>query len=299
MPTITATIPTPVRAVAAADFVNKTPRSTRPPMLRLSPSRAADFAACELKYRFIALDKIRAPRSVAALRGIVVHKVLEELFAVAPAQRTRATAAALVTPVWEHITADPDLGVAEDEIRADPSVVDDLLIGVHALVDAYFELEDPALVTVAGREKRLYARLGQELALTGIADRIDNLGGDTVGVIDYKTGTAPQTPDEQSAAVWQLKFYALIWWRSRGVAPSWVRLLYPGSGRTITYTPDEGELADFQATVSALAAQITRAIATGVFTANPSAACGMCDFQRSCPASIPAPPPAASASEAV
>ena len=53
----------------------------------LSPSRAADFLQCPLLYRFRAVDRLPERRSTAQLRGIVVHAVLERLFALDPPLR--------------------------------------------------------------------------------------------------------------------------------------------------------------------------------------------------------------------
>ena len=46
----------------------------------LSPSRASDFMTCPLLYRFRVIDRLPETPSLAAVRGSVVHKVLEELF---------------------------------------------------------------------------------------------------------------------------------------------------------------------------------------------------------------------------
>ena len=54
----------------------------------LSPSRAADFKQCPLKYRFRAIDGLDEPPSPAAARGTLVHAVLEELFELPAPERT-------------------------------------------------------------------------------------------------------------------------------------------------------------------------------------------------------------------
>ena len=46
----------------------------------LSPSRAGDFMTCPLLYRFRTIDKLPEPASPDAVRGTLVHKVLEDLF---------------------------------------------------------------------------------------------------------------------------------------------------------------------------------------------------------------------------
>ena len=46
----------------------------------ISPSRAGDFIACPLLYRFRAIDRLPEPPSSDAVRGTVVHKVLEAIY---------------------------------------------------------------------------------------------------------------------------------------------------------------------------------------------------------------------------
>ena len=53
----------------------------------LSPSRAADFMSCPLKYRFRVVDRLPEKPSPAAVRGTVVHAVLERLFGLPRGQR--------------------------------------------------------------------------------------------------------------------------------------------------------------------------------------------------------------------
>src|SRR5678815_5580830 len=69
----------------------------------LSPSRASDFMSCPLLYRFRTIDRLPEPPSPDAVRGTVVHKVLEDLFDLPAGDRTPAQAADLVQPAWEKV----------------------------------------------------------------------------------------------------------------------------------------------------------------------------------------------------
>jgi RecB family exonuclease len=62
----------------------------------LSPSRASDFKQCPLLYRFRTIDKLPEPPSPDAVRGTVVHKVLEDLFDLPAHHRTPERAADLL-----------------------------------------------------------------------------------------------------------------------------------------------------------------------------------------------------------
>ena len=69
----------------------------------LSPSRAGDFMACPLLFRFRTVDRLPEPSSPDAVRGTVVHKVLEDLFDLPSTERTPSRAADLLVPAWEQI----------------------------------------------------------------------------------------------------------------------------------------------------------------------------------------------------
>src|SRR3712207_9271155 len=63
-------------------------RSPRRPSL--SPSRAADFKTCPLLYRFRTIDRLPERKSLAAVRGTLVHAVLERLYDLPARRRTRS-----------------------------------------------------------------------------------------------------------------------------------------------------------------------------------------------------------------
>ena len=76
----------------------------------LSPSRAGDFMTCPLLYRFRTIDKLPEPLSPDAVRGTLVHKVLEDLFDLPAAERTPEQARDLLVPAWDALLeAEPEL----------------------------------------------------------------------------------------------------------------------------------------------------------------------------------------------
>src|SRR4030088_2203533 len=64
----------------------------------LSPSRAGDFLTCPLLYRFRVIDRLPEPPSPAAVRGTLVHAVLEHLFDRPATDRTPEAARSLLRP---------------------------------------------------------------------------------------------------------------------------------------------------------------------------------------------------------
>jgi putative RecB family exonuclease len=109
-------------------------------------------------------------------------------------------------------------------------------------------------------------------------------------VVDYKTGAVPREAFE-GKALFQMKFYALVLWRTRGVVAAQLKLLYLKDGDALTYTPDEDELVRFERTLQAIWAAIERAVATGDFRPNKTRLCDWCDHQAFCPAWGGTPPP--------
>lgn len=261
-----------------------------PPVLgSLSPSRAADFKACPLLYRFRCIDRLPEAPSSAAVRGTLVHAVLESLFDLPAAQRTAESARAMLPEAWARLRAD-EPGV-DALFAADIDGVDlaEWLASAGELLQNYFTLEDPALLEPAAREERVEVVVNG-VRLRGIVDRLDVSPAGDVRVVDYKTGASPREAFE-AKALFQMKFYALVLWRTRGIVPRQLRLMYLADSDTLTYSPDADELAKFERTLMAIWAAIELAVQTGDFRPSPSRLCGWCDHQALCPAFGGTPPP--------
>ncbi|MCF6734189.1 PD-(D/E)XK nuclease family protein [Blastococcus sp. KM273129] len=264
----------------------------------LSPSRAADFKTCPLLYRYRTIDRLPERKSLAAVRGTLVHSVLERLYDLPPAQRTPESALELVEPAWAELRDEP--GIAElfetgqeDGAESDanaPESVAAWLASAGKLVEKYFALEDPRRIQPAGREELVEVTLPDGLLLRGYVDRLDVAPNGALRVVDYKTGSMPREAFE-SKALFQMKFYALVLWRTRGVVAAQLKLLYLGDGDALTYAPEEAELVRFERTLLAIWSAIERAVATGEFRPNKSRLCGWCDHQALCPEFGGTPPP--------
>jgi putative RecB family exonuclease len=256
----------------------------------LSPSRAADFKACPLLYRFRAVDKLPQRPSPDAVRGTIVHAVLERLFGLPRGQRTLPAAAAMVEPQWRSLLQSfPECAelFAGDE---DGSALARWLESARELLASYFALEDPTRIEPAAREELVEVVLPGGLMLRGYIDRLDVAPTGEIRVVDYKTGSAPREAYE-AKALFQMKFYALVLWRTRGVVPRQLRLMYLRDREALTYTPDAEELSRFERTLHAIWAAISRARDSGDFRPSPSRLCAWCDHQALCPAFGGTPPP--------
>jgi putative RecB family exonuclease len=88
-----------------------------------------------------------------------------------------------------------------------------------------------------------------------------------------------------------MKFYALVLWRTRGVVPRLLQLMYLGSGELLRYSPEEADLLATERKVRALWQAIERAMRMRDFPPRPSKLCDWCDHQALCPAFGGTPPP--------
>jgi putative RecB family exonuclease len=267
----------------------------------LSPSRAADFLTCPLLYRFRVIDRLPEAPSPAMARGTLVHAVLERLFDEPPADRSPEMAASLIGPEWDRLLAEePELAglFADDEEHAS------WLAQAREMIGRYFTLEDPRRLEPAHRELLVEAVLESGLRLRGYIDRLDVSASGEVRIVDYKTGTAPRA-DFEARALFQMRFYALVLWRTRGTVPRLLQLMYLGNGEIVRYAPDEADLLATERKIEALWRAIERAIQAEDWRPRPGKLCEWCAHRALCPAfggtlpPLPAPREPAGASAAL
>ncbi|MER7007905.1 PD-(D/E)XK nuclease family protein [Dactylosporangium sp. NPDC000555] len=254
----------------------------------LSPSRAADFKTCPLLYRFRSIDRLPERPTPDQARGTLVHAVLEALFDAPPGERTPQHAADLVAPQWQRLVEqEPELA---DIFAGTPLTPEEFLSGAGDLLSGYFAVEDPNRLEPADREAYVEAEVDGRLVIRGIIDRLDVSPAGDLRVVDYKTGGAPREAFE-ARAMFQLKFYALVLWRTRGVVPRVLRLMYLRDREVCDFAPDADDLARFERTLLALWQAIDLATQNRDFRPKPSRLCGWCAHQALCPAYDGTPPP--------
>jgi putative RecB family exonuclease len=241
----------------------------------LSPSRAGDYRTCPRLYRFRVVEGLPEQPDESAARGTLVHAVLERLFDVAATERSLQRALDLVGPAWADMCAvDPEL-----QQLGSP---DGWLCSTDQALRGYFALEDPTRYQPVGRELRLEAEIDGRLAIRGIIDRLDEAPDGRLRVVDYKTGRCPP-PGRETAAMFQLKFYALLVWVVFGKVPSVLRLMYLGDGVILEHVPDERELIALRRLLLALREAVDRAHDDDDWPASPGGRCRWCSFVARCP----------------
>ncbi|MEX2292002.1 MAG: PD-(D/E)XK nuclease family protein [Mycobacteriales bacterium] len=253
----------------------------------LSPSRAGDFMTCPLLFRFRTIDRLPQAPSSAATRGTLVHAVLERLYDLPAAGRTLDAAAGMLRPEWERLLeAEPEVASLFEQ----PSELVAWLDSARELLAGYFTLEDPTRLEPAERERLVEVVLPGGLRLRGIVDRLDRAPTGELRVVDYKCARSPREAFE-GKALFQMKFYALVLWRSTGQIPRLLQLMYLGDREVLRYSPDEADLVATERKVLALWAAVERATQLREFPPRPSKLCGWCDHQALCPSFGGTPPP--------
>ncbi len=257
----------------------------------LSPSRAGDFMTCPLLYRFRTIDRLPEPSSPDATRGTLVHRVLEVLFDLPAAERTPERAADLLVPAWsELLEVAPELAEMFAGDPAEGPGLAEWMTSCREVLDRYFTLEDPRRLEPAEREVYVETLLESRLLLRGFIDRVDIAPDGAIRVVDYKTGRSASEMFE-GKALFQMKFYALVLWRTRGVVPAMLQLVYLGNGEILRYVPDEHDLRATERKIEALWRAIRRAEESGDWQPSPSRLCAWCAHQALCPAYGGTPPP--------
>jgi putative RecB family exonuclease len=246
----------------------------------ISPSRAGDFISCPLMYRYRTIDRLPEAPSPDAVRGTVVHKVLEDLFDLPAPDRTPERAAGMLQPSWDALLeAEPELATMFGDAGPDLAA---WLTSCRTVLERYFDLEDPRRLEPADRELYVEALLDSKLLLRGFVDRIDVAPDGRIRIVDYKSGRSPGVGFE-AKALFQMRFYALVIWKLRGVVPSVLQLIYLGNGEILRYEPDEDDLRATERKVEAVWAAIRLAQESGDWQPSPSRLCDWCSFHQFCP----------------
>ena len=123
----------------------------------------------------------------------------------------------------------------------------------------------------------------------GFIDRVDVAPTGEVRVVDYKTGKKPLLRYSQDAQ-FQMRFYALVYWRLFNVVPTQLKLMYLKVMDSMILAPSREELEYFERDLGDLWAKIEADGREGRFRPRTSKLCDWCSFQDICPAFDGTPP---------
>jgi putative RecB family exonuclease len=247
-------------------------------LLQLSPSSAADFKSCPRLFKYRSIEQLPEPVSEASARGSLVHLALERLFGEPAVMRTAGRAGEILDELWAE-TGEDRSRLPED---SDPSRQERWLTEARKLLANLFKLEDPSELYVRRLEWWVEYEVA-DLHLRGIIDRLEERPDGSWILSDYKTGRVPGEYRELQA-FFGLHFYALVCWRSFGVIPAEIRLVYLADPAVLTLHPHERKLIAFERQMKALGHAIKRAMERDDWRPRPSPFCMSCAFQDRCPA---------------
>ena len=245
--------------------------------LRLSPSAVSEYENCPQQYKYRKIDKLPEPPSLDAERGTLVHTVLQDLFEIPAAGRTVDSAIELLPSRWSAQLANKPalLEMVTNE--------KEWLDRASALVRTYFSLENPTTFEATHREMHLENDFDENVYLHGYVDRLDVAPTGEVRIVDYKTGKAPK-PGWEEKALFQLRVYALLYWKRNGVLPRLLQLIYLGDGKLVKSNPTMAELEATEKVLRRVAKDIFVSIEKDYWPPRTSRLCDWCYFKSICPA---------------
>jgi putative RecB family exonuclease len=247
--------------------------------LRLSPSAVNEYNNCPQLYKYRAIDRLPQPPSLDAERGTLVHTVLHDLFENLASDRTPATAVDLLPSRWAaQVLAKPELAELVSNEK-------EWLDRAESLIRTYFTLEQPDTFEATHREMHLENDFDENVYLHGYVDRLDIASTGEVRIVDYKTGKAPK-PGWEEKALFQLRIYALLYWKNSGVLPRLLQLIYLGDGKIVKSNPTLAQLESTEKTLRHTASDIFISIEKNYWPPKPSKLCDWCFFKAICPAHV-------------
>jgi len=246
-------------------------------ILRLSPSRINDFLNCPQLYKYRAIDLLPEPPSLEAERGKLIHSVLEDLFELPASERNLQSATEILPERWQRALQE------NQELQSLVTDEKEWLDRAQALLTNYFSIEKPHTFESTYREIHLEQDLTDEIYLHGYVDRIDIAPTGEVRIVDYKTGKSPRAGYEEKA-LFQLRVYALLYWKNHGVLPTLLQLLYLGDSQVIKSGISEIQLEATDRKLRNIGDEILFAISEEFFPPKKSKLCDWCYFKSICPA---------------
>lgn len=241
----------------------------------LSPSSASMFRQCPRRWKFRYVDKLADPPGEAAVAGTFAHRVLEDLLALDPDERTLESARSLATQAWAETTSKSDfaaLGLDADGLR-------NFKWTAWRAIEGLWDLEDPKTVDIVATETKVSVEIGG-VPFVGYIDRVE-AGPDGIVVSDYKSGRAPGRKFAE-ARLEQVLLYAAALAELHDTPPVRARLMYLGQRIDETDVTAES-IAEVTHRLVETWEELQERSATGDFPPQPGPLCGWCAFAQQCP----------------
>ena len=165
--------------------------------------------------------------------GRFVHYILEQIFKLDANER--------VAERTQHFIDDAVTQILTEDVRNDIGLTDTTQASFvregESIAKNYFDMEDATSRTVIGIEQRLNVEI-DGVPLVGILDRLDREADNSLTIVDYKTGRAPN-PNYLSSVFANTELYAAMCAEALHETPERIRLFYVGANEIVerTVTP--------------------------------------------------------------
>jgi putative RecB family exonuclease len=244
----------------------------------LSPTRILTFLDCPLLFKFKVIDQISEPTNIYAVKGTLIHKVLQDVFSVETrSQRNLTNALENLQRAKKDLTNSSDFADLKLSQSEERSFFED----AKTLIENYFSMEDATKVDVKGVELQLHTDL-DGLNLTGILDRLDKDSDDNYIIVDYKTGRIPLESQENERLA-QLFIYAILCADNYGIVPTGVKLLYLREKIILASKINAQKVSSTKKKLKAIYKAIERSCEAKEFRPKVSYKCTNCYFSNYCP----------------
>ncbi|MBI3577495.1 ATP-dependent helicase [Candidatus Gottesmanbacteria bacterium] len=247
-------------------------KEEKEPITYLSYSQLATFDTCPLQYKYRYVLKIPVPPSAALAFGDSMHKTVRAFYELVRQghKPTKDALVRLLDDYWMPI----GYGNKSYEERMKQH-------GRELLSGFYDKGFDPKRIP-SSLEQPFKIKITPRLKLGGKIDRVDELPGGKIEIIDYKTGQAPKTKDVSNDP--QLTVYALAA-TDEGIykkTPEQVTVSFYffESQEKVSATRTKEQLAAIKQEVAQKADEISRSD----FHPTPGKHCDFCEFRLICEA---------------
>ncbi|MEI8051518.1 MAG: PD-(D/E)XK nuclease family protein [Actinomycetes bacterium] len=270
-----------------------TPQTARGNVVHTALERLFDHPADERHTPDVALSYVRPAWEVM----IDPIKSREEVAPGSPEAAIR-DASALWAELLDHDSEHTarilrDAEALGEVVPPDSDIEAAMLAEAEASVVNYFTVERPWNFEPHGREVHVEATTGS-VDLHGFIDRLDVVEGpdgeQRVFISDYKTGKVPSARFI-GESYFAMRIYALLYFKSTGVIPRKLRLIYVAAAKeqAIQFEEVDQALLDrTEAEINRIWADIEQAARTGHWPTKVQKLCDWCHFKAECPAFAPA-----------
>jgi DNA helicase II / ATP-dependent DNA helicase PcrA len=239
-----------------------------PEPLQMSASAIDAYRQCPMKYMFGHLWKISGGPGAMLTFGNVMHTTIREV--VSEIRKGR------------KISLDEVLGIYDREWSSagfpDDYHEQEYKKAGREQLEAFYERYSAAPADVLHQEKTFELPLEHDVVIKGRMDQVNRLAGDSIEIVDYKTGKLKDQANADRNT--QLSIYALAARELLDANPERLSLHYLMAGETVSTTRDAKALAAIKQTILEVADQIR----AGEFSAKKGYLCKFCDYKPLCPA---------------